>query len=146
MIEPVVKDLVVSATPEAAFRRFTAEIDTWWPKSTHSVSQERCASVHWDGPKGADIYELEEDGTRHVWGTVRVWDPGSRLVTSWHPGRGAEEAQEVELLFESVQGGTRVTLEHRGWDVLGEKAEATRSNYDGGWQGVLALMSGSFAS
>jgi hypothetical protein len=44
----------------------------------------------------------------------------------------------VELRFLELDRGTRVVLEHRGWEALGERAEATREDYLTGWPGVLA--------
>lgn len=33
---------------------------------------------------------------------------------------------------------TRVDLEHRGWERLGERGVETRRGYDGGWDEVFA--------
>lgn len=139
MIEPVRKEIRVPAEPEAAFRRFTDGIGTWWPRQTHSVSGERCRAVRFEsGPAGRRLVEEDEDGGSHPWGTVSVWEPGRRLVFSWHPGRDASMATEVEVTFAKGDGGTVVALEHRGWDVLGEGARATREEYERGWEPVLA--------
>jgi SAM-dependent methyltransferase len=47
---------------------------------------------------------------------VTQWRPAERVVLEWH---GADwdpgEVSQVELRFEPVEGGTRVTLEHHGW-------------------------------
>jgi SAM-dependent methyltransferase len=49
-------------------------------------------------------------------GFVTQWRPAERVVLEWH---GADwdpgEVSQVELRFEPVEGGTRVTLEHHGW-------------------------------
>lgn len=143
-IEPVVASVWVPATPEAAFRRFTEELDTWWPRAGHSVSRSACVSVAFErGAVGAALFELDEDGVRHEWGRVTTWEPGRRLVTSWHPSRAPSEAQEVEVTFVSENDGTRVTLTHRGWEAIQEGAGAVRDTYAGGWSGVLAIYAGS---
>ena len=36
-LEPVRKKVVVPASPEVAFRRFTAEIGSWWPLGSYSI-------------------------------------------------------------------------------------------------------------
>jgi hypothetical protein len=72
---------------------------------------------------------------------VLAWEPPKRFVMTWHPGREADGAQELELRFAAVPGGTRVELEHRGWQALGERARETRDAYDDdarGWPSVLA--------
>ena len=52
-------------------------------------------------------------------GRVLVWEPPDRLVFEWRlrsflPG----ERTEVEVRFEEAPEGTRVRVEHRGWDSL----------------------------
>jgi hypothetical protein len=37
-MEPIVKEGRETERVDAAFRRFTAELGTWWPRGTHSVS------------------------------------------------------------------------------------------------------------
>ena len=48
-IEPIVKSVTVSWSPETAFRRFTAEMGTWWSVETHSLSGERSQTVTMEG-------------------------------------------------------------------------------------------------
>jgi hypothetical protein len=35
--------------------------------------------------------------------------------------------------------GTRIDLEHRGWERLGDRAAEARPQYDEGWESVLGL-------
>jgi hypothetical protein len=137
MIEPVRKSIEVACDQADAFRLFTDEIDSWWPLATHSVGETDAVACYFEGRHGGRIYETCKDGTIHLWGTVTAWEPSSRVVFSWHPGRGADTAQEVELRFIGTKQGTRVELEHRGWEQLGEKAHQTRTGYDQGWVPVL---------
>lgn len=136
-LEPVRKSIEVNLSPDAAFRRFTEEIAAWWPLRTHSVSEEKAESVVFETRTGGRIYELSRDGAMHVWGTVIACDPPERVVFSWHPGREDDTAQEVEIRFLASERGTRVELEHRGWEALGEEAESMRSRYSEGWEYVL---------
>jgi uncharacterized protein YndB with AHSA1/START domain len=137
-LEPVRKSIVVRCGVEAAFDLFTARIGTWWPLRDYSVSQERVRTCAFEGRVGGHVYEVDADGERCTWGTVRAWEPPRRVVFSWHPGRAADTAQEVEVRFVPEGSGARVLIEHRGWDVLGPEAEPTRRGYDQGWEGVLA--------
>jgi hypothetical protein len=145
MLEPVVKEVWVDGTPEEAFTRFTEEIHTWWPMSTHSVSLAECQDVRFKKePEPSDangfiviLLEENQDGLEHVWGTCQIWDPPYRFVTSWHPGRGPDEAQEIEVVFQAKDTGTTVRLIHRAWEVLGDRAAEVRGRYDSGWQQVL---------
>jgi uncharacterized protein YndB with AHSA1/START domain len=127
------KSATVPRPPEEAFALFTDGIATWWPLATHSIYDEWAATAVVEGRVGGRLYELSVDGEVGVWGTISVWEPPSRIVYSWHPGRGEETAQEVEVLFTADGEGTRVAIEHRGW----ERAPEKRDGYDEGWDIVL---------
>jgi len=49
-------------------------------------------------------------------GRVVCWEPGARILLEWRPADWAAGGPtEIELCFAPVEGGTRVTLDHRGW-------------------------------
>jgi uncharacterized protein YndB with AHSA1/START domain len=133
---PITKSVTVGVPVERAFAVFTDEIATWWPLETHSVS-EKAETCVFEGRQGGRIYEIAADGEKHVWGTVVVWKPPARVVYTWHPGRSEERAQEVEMRFRPESAGTRVDIEHRGWERLGDEAPAVIQSYTGGWDYVL---------
>jgi uncharacterized protein YndB with AHSA1/START domain len=139
-IAPVRRSVDVKFSVAEAFRVFTEEIDSWWPLATHSIGQTESVACFFEGREGGRIYETHKDGSIHLWGTVTAWEPPTRLVFSWHPGREAATAQEVELRFSKRGSGARIALEHRGWEILGDKAEETRNAYESGWVGVLDLF------
>jgi uncharacterized protein YndB with AHSA1/START domain len=91
------------------------------------------------------LREQSPDGTRHRWGTVEIYEPGHRLRFSWHPGRESDSAQWVDVSFEPVGSGSRVTLRHGGWEALGEIAPILRREYAGGWQHVFGDIYANFA-
>ena len=139
VIAPVVKSVETRRSVADAFALFTSGIAGWWPRHQHSVSQERCTDVVLEPRVGGSLHEVRDDGETFAWGRVLVWDPPARFVVSWHPGYEAARSTEVEVRFEPIDGGTRVTLEHRNWERLADEAAATRGGYDQGWNGVLAL-------
>ena len=52
-------------------------------------------------------------------GRVVTWKPGELILLRWRQAEwNSEEVSEVQVRFEAVDGGTRVTLEHRGWGAL----------------------------
>jgi uncharacterized protein YndB with AHSA1/START domain len=136
-IEPVRRSVEVTCAVEEAFRIFTEGVDDWWPLATHSVGQQKAATCYFEGQVGGRIYESTEDGSLNLWGTVTEWEPPNRVVFTWHPGREPATAQEVELRFIEEGSGTRVELEHRGWETLGDAAAETREGYHSGWEYVL---------
>jgi uncharacterized protein YndB with AHSA1/START domain len=134
---PVRKSVVVDVPVEHAFRVFTERMGEWWPVKTHSVHEEHAEAAGLDPRLGGAVYELWPGG-REEWGTITVWEPPHRLVYTWHPGHGLEEATEVEVRFSDQGGATLVELEHRGWEARGDKAAAIRASYDTGWDPVLS--------
>ena len=133
---PLVKEVTVAVPPARAWTVFTEGIDDWWPVGTHSVGGEGAVVVFEEGV-GGRILERWEGGTEHVWGEVQVWEPPRHLRCTWHPGRDASEATELEVWFEQHEDGTRLRLEHRGWERRGAEAAGARASYDSGWDFVL---------
>jgi uncharacterized protein YndB with AHSA1/START domain len=136
-LPPLRLTIVVPLPPARAFRLFTEELATWWPIATHSVGGDRVAATAIEPRLGGRCFERWYDGEERVWGSVIAWEPPRRVTVTWHPGMPEARASEVEVRFDAEGAGTRVDLEHRGWEVLGEKAAATRASYDGGWKMVV---------
>jgi len=136
-VTPLRKSVAVPLPVPDAFDLFTTEMDRWWPLRTHSVHGDRASHCGIEPRIGGEIYEVARDGARSTWGRVIVWDPPSRVAFTWHPGRDATTAQEVEVTFRPVGTDTVVDLEHRGWQMLAERAAAVRDQYDNGWESVL---------
>jgi len=136
-IGAIMKTVDVACEPERAFEVFTARMSRWWPLLKYSVGQAQARTCGIEPRVGGSVWEERDDGERSAWGTITVWEPPGRLAFTWHPGRDPETAQEVELRFHPIAGGTRVELEHRGWQKLGAQAARTREGYDTGWDDVL---------
>ncbi|MGI9610215.1 MAG: SRPBCC domain-containing protein [Acidimicrobiia bacterium] len=135
-IAPIVRAAWVARSQTATFRIFTEEIGAWWPLRTHGIFGPSAGGVHFRDGK---LIEQSTDGSESVWAEVTVRDAPTRLVMAWHPGREIDEASEVEVVFEAHDGGTRVVIEHRGWERFGADAASVRNNYVGpnAWGYVL---------
>ena len=82
---------------------------------------------------GGRLYEVTAEGEQD-WGQVLAWEPPHRLLLDWQIGEGVA-APRSRCTFEPEGPGSRVVLEHRGFDAL----DATpRERYAGGWDVVLA--------
>jgi uncharacterized membrane protein len=139
---PLRKTVTVPWPPDRAFARFTAELGSWWPLRSHSGGGARAERCVFEERLGGRIYEELGDGTRHVWGTATVWEPPTRTVFSWHPGREPDTAQSVEVRFVPDGTGTRLELTHSGWERLGSLARTARRGYPLGWSYVLNIWAG----
>ena len=136
VIEVVRKSVTVECTVEEAFRVFTADARSWWPVESHSIHQ-NVSEIVFEPEVGGEVYEVSEMGERGHWATVLHWDPPNRLVLAWNILAADAEPTEVEIRFLADGAGTRVELEHRGWERLGETGGERRANYDTGWDFVL---------
>ena len=143
-IAPVVKEVVVAAPVERAWKVFTSEMGTWWPSETHSVGTARTRDVVFEARHGGKIFERWDDGTESTWGEIDVWEPPQRVRFSWQPNHDRPAATEVEVTFVAHGEGTLVRLEHRGWERLGDEAAESRESYESGWVPVLDRYAGAF--
>jgi uncharacterized protein YndB with AHSA1/START domain len=141
--EPICRSILVRCSVEHAFRVFTEEMSAWWPLGTHSraVFEElegvTAVGVQIEPRAGGRVLEKLSNGERLSWGEILVWDPPARLVIAWKPNASPLPPTELEITFSAEGGGTRVALEHRGWERLGENAEQARAGYDEGWPMVF---------
>jgi uncharacterized protein YndB with AHSA1/START domain len=141
---PVRSSVHVNAAPERAFEVFTSGIGRWWPKS-HKIGQADLDRPVIEPQVGGRWYELDVDGSECEIGEVLVWEPPSRLVLIWQltPEFAYDPnlKTEVEVRFTPDGEGTRVDLEHRDLERMGDKAEAMRETVSGpgGWPALLQL-------
>jgi uncharacterized protein YndB with AHSA1/START domain len=141
---PVRKSIFVNAPQALAFEVFTSGIGRWWPK-THKIGPADLVRPVIEPQAGGRWYELDSDGSECEIGSVAVWDPPARLLLVWQLNAewkfDSDLATEVEVQFTPEGSGTRVELEHRYLERLGDTAEGFRDAIDspGGWSGLLAL-------
>jgi uncharacterized protein YndB with AHSA1/START domain len=141
--EAIRRSVTVDCSVEHAFATFTDRIHEWWPLSKYSIdADERGSSpetVIFQGGAGGQVYERTKKGEELKWADVVAFEPPHRFVLSWNPRREQDRPRtEIEVTFTDVDGRTRVDLEHRGWEKLGEQATEARGGYSQGWESVLA--------
>lgn len=142
---PVRKSIFVNAAPDHAFDVFTNGIGRWWPKS-HKIGPSELDRPIIEPHAGGRWYELDVDGSECEIGKVAIFDPPARLVLIWQLTSeftyDPELITEVEVTFTPEGDGTRVDLEHRDLERMGDKADAMRETVSGpgGWPGLLQLF------
>jgi uncharacterized protein YndB with AHSA1/START domain len=109
--------LRIAAPPETVFDAFTDDIALWWrPNSLFSFTPRSPGVMAFEDGR---LVERLPTGKVFEVGQVRAWERGSRLVFGWRQAAFTPEMDtEVEVRFEAVEEGTRVTVEHRGWDSV----------------------------
>ena len=145
-LEPVRREIVVDASQARAFRVFTEEIGSWWPLATHHIAAKPAETAIIEPRAGGRWFERAADGSECLWGKVLVWDPPGRIVLSWQLGADfkyhEDLSMEVDVRFVVLgPASTRIELEHRGFEQLGDAAAALRAGVDsdGGWSSILKL-------
>ena len=146
-VEPIRRSIAVAVGPEMAFEIFTARLDTWWPLESHSRAVDEFEEegltvdrIEFQPRVGGRVLEHLSDGQVLPWGEVLVWEPPSGFVLAWKPNASPRPPTELELRFLPEGEGTRVELEHRGWERLGEIAPEARSSYGEGWIRTLEMF------
>jgi len=131
----------VSCCPATAYDTFVAHFDEWWPKHSHSVSagvDETPTEIRFTARDQAAIVEVAANGDEHLWGTVLGVQPRQKLAIAWHPGRPANEATLLEIVFGlETDGSTSVAVIQSGWDRLGADAAELRDAYANDWGFIL---------
>lgn len=135
----VKRSVTVNAPADRAFRAFTEEIGQWWPLDQgFSFLGDNHKDMFLEGRAGGRLYERGSDGAEYDIGQVRAFEPPNRVLISWsQPDWDAPT--EVEVRFVPGDMGTRVELEHRGFEKIGEKAEEEFNSFNEGWVGVLSF-------
>jgi|SRR5215470_19024260 len=133
----VTKSIHVKRSVEHAFRIFTVEMGKWWPlKEGFSFGPGRAGEIFLESREGGRFFERYTDGEEFDVGVVTVYAPPNRIVFTWKAPQW-HGPTEVEVRFSPEHGGTRVDLEHRGWERAGAERQV-RDEYNGGWETVLA--------
>ena len=140
-VEAVRKTVTVNCPVEHAFRTFTEGIGSWWPLHTHSISVMDDGSgapetAVMEPRVGGRLFERTNDGRECDWGSVLVWEPPHRIALEWRVNPD-NPPTEIEVRFSADGDGTRVELEHRGWDRFETRGPETRDGYNSGWETVL---------
>ena len=142
---PVRKSIFVNAPQDRAFDVFTAASAAGGPRRTRSVRRISTVRSSSRGKAGAGTSSMSTAPSARSAGSP----PGSRrarLVLIWQLTPeftyDPDLITEVEVQFTPEAAGTRVDLEHRDLERVGEKADAMRETVSGpgGWPALLQLF------
>ncbi len=120
--DSVTRVVEVRVDPATAFRVFTEEIDSWFVRGPYSWNNPKKAlAIRFEPGVGGRWIEVwdRESGEGYTQGRITAWEPGSLLRMSYEGSfLPADVPTEIEVRFDAIATGTRVTLEHRGLDGL----------------------------
>lgn len=117
--ERVVVSTFVAVAPGDAFEIFTRDIDLWWKQTPRYRSMPgQSGKLSFEGAPPERLVERGGAGVT-VLGRVLAWEAGRRLAFEWRGGELTDAPHsQVEVRFEPLRAGTRVTLEHKGLGQL----------------------------
>jgi uncharacterized protein YndB with AHSA1/START domain len=139
----IVKSVVLRCEPQRAFTLFTERAGEWWPSERrHTDDEASIIRIEADGP----FFERAADGTEVQLGRVRAFAPPHRLALDWFPGTGPAQPTFVEVEFEAVDGGTRVTVTHGAGAAPQATYDANAAGYERSWDLVLAALEAALAT
>jgi uncharacterized glyoxalase superfamily protein PhnB len=98
----------VAAEPARAFTAFTDEIDSWWVRGPiNFFDSARAVAMRIEPGVGGRVLEVYDAarGDALELGRITVWEPGAQLTY-----RSLVDDTEVDVRFEAVEGGTRVSV------------------------------------
>jgi len=138
--EIVTASVDVSLDPATAFEVFTEEIGRWWrPGPQNWNNRFRAVGIRIEPGVGGRWLEVHDDpeGVFEC-GRITVWEPPSRFVFLYQDVGHDIDGTEVEVRFEALAGRTRVTIEHRGWQVVPDDIAAEKRRLKkAGWGHIL---------
>lgn len=122
LVGVVTRTIDVPVDPATAFEAFTEEIDAWYGRAPYSWNDpKRAVGTRFEAGVGGRWVEVWDETTGDGYEIARIleWEPGVRLVMAYRSfSLPPEPRTEIEVRFDRIESGTRVTLEHRGLEQL----------------------------
>jgi uncharacterized protein YndB with AHSA1/START domain len=125
------KSIWVGRPLEVSFRAFCEDIGEWWPGGFGGKD----SKLFLEREIGGRFYERRADGTEYQTGHVTAYQPPSVVAFTWR-APSWDVTTQVAVRFAADDSGTRVELEHSGWEQNAKTRDA-RKNYDSGWDRIL---------
>ena len=134
------KSIWIGRSPEISFKKFCKDMGEWWPGGFSGKDSKLFLELE----VGGRFYELQSDGTQYEIGRLTAYQPPSLVAFTWR-APSWDVMTHVEIRFRAEAGGTRVELEHSGWEQSAKTRDA-RNNYDSGWGTILGHYQAALAS
>jgi len=131
------KTISIARPPDVAFKLFVEEIGQWWPQGTGHSFVGGDSRPTMESHVGGRFYERNSEGKEYTIGEVLAYEPGDRVAFTWHHGED-KGTSEVEVRFTAEGAGTRIDVEHSGWENV--SASELAEGYNQGWDTVLGYF------
>jgi uncharacterized protein YndB with AHSA1/START domain len=125
------KSVWVARPLDVSFKLFCEDISEWWPGGFGGKD----SRLFLERQLGGRLYERRSDGSEYEIGRLTSYQPPAIVAFSWR-APSWDVTTQVEIRFTPEADGTRVELEHSGWDQNASTRDAHK-NYDSGWGTIL---------
>jgi uncharacterized protein YndB with AHSA1/START domain len=125
------KSVWVARPLEVSFKLFCEDISEWWPGGFGGKD----SKLFLERQIGGRLYERRSDGSEYEIGRLTSYQPPAIVAFTWR-APSWDVTTQVEIRFTPEADGTRVELEHSGWDQSARTRDAYK-NYDSGWETIL---------
>lgn len=125
-VPPIVNEVIMPMPPGPAFERFTSF--SWWRR--YGLAPEGHVSID-DG----EVVFHNPDGSFSI-GRVLIWEPAARYAQTFTLAQDAEHPTTLTATFEAAPEGTRVRVEHGGWNA----GNAARRSHFADWPLILSPL------
>ena len=131
MTDAIRHELDVAGPPDVAFEVFTLGMGRWWDPA-YSPDPATYDGIAIAPEVGAELSMVHGEEA-FTFGTVLVWEPGSRYVQTFSLAMDPAHPSTLEVTFTPAGSGCHVKFAHGGWS---EENQASRSKY-GDWPHLL---------
>ena len=130
MTSRVFVSLRVAASPERAFDVFTGDIAAWWaPHTAFRTTPKPPGVMRFEDE--TTLVETFPNGRNFVIGHVTAWERPHRLAFTWRQATFPPDLiTTVEVTFQAVEGQTRVSVTHAGFEAVPVESAARHGMAD----------------
>lgn len=125
-LPPIVNEVDVPLRPGPAFDLFTSF--SWW--QDYGLDHDGHVSID-----AGEVVFHNPDGDMSI-GRVLIWEPGARYAQTFTLAQDADHPTTLAATFEAVPDGTRIRVEHGGWNA----SNATRRAHFSDWSLLLSPL------
>ncbi|HRO04167.1 MAG TPA: SRPBCC domain-containing protein [Terricaulis sp.] len=120
MSASVLVSLRIAAPPQAVFDAFTQDIALWWRANPMlQLTPRGDGELRFEPGEGGRLMTTLAGGKEFEIGRITTWAPPHVLAFTWRQATfPPDRVTNVEVRFEPIGEGTRVSVTHSGWDAI----------------------------
>lgn len=131
----VERNILIDAPPERVWQGWVDEINAWWSRPYY-IDAERVTGLRFEPRLGGLFVEEWGQDAGYLIGQIIEWLPPRRLAYTWSEKSWSGITTIVRLELFPEGDGTRLALQHEGFERLPDGADQ-RAGYEKGQADLL---------